>query len=136
VFEVTDNDFIALMLGNNIKFHRPTNFATAEAFLLDEKDLKIAKTRWRLPYKAEPLGVSYYEDVIYLPLPDPELKHLSLAVFSEGSYQFATREEAESNGKPMVIKDTPVDTSNQNSKYVRFNNRGLSQTVKFQAACP
>lgn len=136
VFEVTDNDFIALMLGNNIKFHRPANFLTAEAFLLDQKDPKIVKTRWRLPFKAEPLGVSYYENVIYLPLPDAELKHLALAVFAEGSYQFETREEAESNGKPTVINDASFDASNQDSKYVRFNNRGINQTVRFQAACP
>lgn len=135
IFEVTDHDFIALMLGNNIKFHRPTNFITAEAFLLDSKDPKVVKVRWRLPYKAEPLGVSYYENVIYLPLPDPELKHLALAVFAEGGYQFATREEAESNGKAVAANDLSTDPMDAGKQFVRFDNRGISQTVKFELPC-
>jgi hypothetical protein len=129
VFEVTDQDFIALMLGTNIKFHRPTNFLTSEAYLVDDKDLTTIKKKWRIPFRSVPLGVSYDENVLYIALHDTELKDLSLAVFSEGVFQFATREEAESNGKP-----TPLQGVSEVS-LMRFENRELKHVVKFSKSC-
>lgn len=135
VLELTEKDFVALMLGNNIKFYLPTNLVVSEALLVDDKDLTTVKKKWRMPYRAVPLGVSYDENVLYLGLPDPELKDLSFAVFGEGVFQFATREEAESNGKGTLLKEFAKDPANPNLAYLRFENRGLKQVVKFSNAC-
>ena len=135
VLELSDKEFVALMLGHNIKFHLPVNFIVAEAFLVDDKDLTTVKKKWRIPYRGIPIGVSYDENVLYLALREPELQELSLAVFGEGVYQFATREEAESNGKPAQLKEFPKDTANPNLAFLRFENRGLKQVVKYSNPC-
>lgn len=135
VLELTEKEFVALMLGKNIKFHLPTNLAVSEVILVDEKDLTTIKKKWRVPYRTVPLGVSYDENVLYLGLPDPELKELSLAVFGEGVFQFATREEAESNGKATPLKDLAKDPADPNLAFLRFENRGLKQVVKYSNAC-
>jgi hypothetical protein len=136
VLEITDKEFVALMLGQNIKFHLPANFTVAEAVLFDEKDPTAIKTKWRMPFRTKPLGVSYYGNVVYLGLPDPELKDLSLGVFAEGVFQFTTREEAESNGKGIIPGlNTPVNPRDPRSRYIIFDNRGIMQTVRFTDAC-
>jgi hypothetical protein len=135
VLELTDKEFVALMLGTNIKFRLPVNFIVAEAMLVDDKDLTTIKKKWRIPFRSVPLGVSYDENVLYLGLPDPELKDLSLAVFGEGVFQFATRDEAESNGKGTPVKEVVKDLANPNLAYLRFENRGLKQVVKYSGAC-
>ena len=135
VLELTDMEFVALMLGHNIKFHLPVNFVVSEAVLVDEKDLTKTKKRWRIPFRSVPLGVSYDENVLYLGLFEPGLKDISLAVFGEGAFQFATREEAESNGKGTPVKEFPKDPANPNLAFTRFENRGMKQVVKYSNAC-
>ncbi len=125
VFEITDNDLIALMLGTNIKFQRPKVFRTFEVFLVDNNDPSIKKKRWNTPFYSEPLGVSYDGNVLYLALPDTELKDLSLAVFSEGVFQFATLAEAKSNGVAKKLADS----------LIRFDNRGVEQTIMVVNKC-
>jgi hypothetical protein len=123
------------MLGTNIKFHKPTNFVASEAYLVNEKDLSLIKTKWRIPYRADPIGISYDGNVLYLPLLDPELKEISLAVFSEGVFQFATRSEAEASGKPNPILDFPKVPANPNLAYVRFDYRETKHVIKFSKTC-
>lgn len=135
VLELTQNEFVALMLGRNIKFHLPANFLVSEIALVDEKDLTTVKTKWRTPFRTAPLGVSYDGNVLYVGFPEPELKDISLAVFSEGVFQFATREEAESNGKPTPVKEFPKDSSTRSFVFVQFENRGLKQVVRFLESC-
>lgn len=132
VLELTEKEFVALMLGRNIKFHMPANFLVNEAALVDEKDLTIVKTKWRIPFRANPLGVSYDGNVLYLGLPDTELKDISLAVFGEGVFQFATREEAESNGKGVSMNEI---AKNPGMSYVKFDNRGIKQVVRYSGTC-
>ena len=135
ILELTDKEFVALMLGHNIKFHFPVNFIVSEAFLVDEKDLITVKKKWRIPFRSVPLGVSYDENVLYLGFFEPELKDISLAVFGEGGFQFATGEEAESNGKGTLLKEFPKDPANPNVSFLRFENRGLKQVVKYSNPC-
>jgi hypothetical protein len=135
VLELTEKEFVALMLGRNIKFHLPPNFLVSEAALVDEKDLTTVRTKWRIPFRTRPLGVSYDGNVLYLGFPDPELKEISLAVFGEGVFQFATREEAESNGKGSALSEVPKDATNPDRAFVRFENRGLKQMVKYSNSC-
>ncbi len=135
ILELTDKEFVALMLGHNIKFHLPVNFIVSEAFLVDEKDVTTVKKKWRIPFRSVPLGVSYDENVLYLGLFEPELKEISLAVFGEGVFQFATREEAESNGKGTPVKEFTKDPANPNLAFMRFENRGLKQVVRYSNAC-
>ncbi|MGD9561099.1 MAG: hypothetical protein AB7F88_02640 [Pyrinomonadaceae bacterium] len=135
VLELTDNEFVALMWGRNIKFHLPANFIVSEVSLADDKDLTTTKTKWRIPFRSTPLGVSYDGNVLYLELPDPELKDISLAVFGEGVFQFATREEAESSGKGILLTEIPEHLTGSNIAFIRFENRGLKQTVKYPTAC-
>ncbi len=123
------------MLGHNIKFHLPVNFVVSEAVLVDEKDLGTIKKKWRIPFRSVPLGVSYDENVLYFGLFEPELKDISLAVFGEGVFQFATRDEAESNGKGTLLKEFPKDPANPNLAFLRFENRGLKQVVKYSNPC-
>ncbi len=135
VLELTDKEFVALMLGHNIKFHLPVNFIVSEVVLVDEMDLVTIKKKWRIPFRSAPLGVSYDENVLYLGVFEPELKDISLAVFGEGVFQFATREEAESNGKGTLLKEFPKDPANPNLAFMRFENRGLKQVVRYSNAC-
>ena len=135
ILELTDKEFVALMLGHNIKFHLPVNFIVSEAFLVDEKDLNTVKKKWRIPFRSVPLGVSYDENVLYLTLFEPELKDISLAVFGEGVFQFTTREEADSNGKGTLVKEFPKDIANPNLAFMRFENRGLKQVLRYSNAC-
>lgn len=135
VLELTDKEFVALMLGHNIKFHLPVNFIVSEAILVDGTDLITVKKKWRIPFRSVPLGVSYDENVIYLGFFEPELNEMSLAVFGEGVFQFATREEAESNGKGTPVKEFTKDPANPNLAFMRFQNRGLKQVVRYSNAC-
>ncbi len=135
VLELTDKEFVALMLGRNIKFHLPVNFIVSEAVLVDEKDMSTVKKKWRIPFRSVPLGVSYDENVLYMGFFEPELKDISLAVFGEGVFQFATREEAESNGKGEPVKEFPKDPANPNLAFMRFENRGLKQVVRYSNTC-
>lgn len=135
VLELTEREFVALMWGRNIKFHLPANFIASEVFLVDDKGLIATRTKWRVPFRSVPLGVSYDGNVLYLGFPDPELKDISLAVFSEGVFQFATRAEAESNGRGTLLREFPKDAANPNLAYLRFENRGVRHTVRFSNAC-
>lgn len=135
VLEINDKEFVALMLGQNIKFNLPGNFTTAEAVLIDHKSQSGTKTKWRMPFRTRPLGVSYDGNVLYLGFPEPELKDLSLAVFSEGVFQFATREEAESNGKGKPPLGNYAFPTVPKTDFILFVNRGTEQLVRFSDAC-
>lgn len=105
LLSVTDSDFITKVLGQNIRFHLPSNFFTNEVLLLSD-DGKTLKRRWRVPFSSTPIGVSYDENVIYLGFPEPELSDIAIAVFGEGVFQIAPRAEAEASGKPSPLSES------------------------------
>jgi hypothetical protein len=135
VLEITETEFVALMWGRNIKFTLPANLKPAEAALVDAADAGKVKTKWRLPYRSKPLGVSYDGGVIYLALPDPDLKDLALAVFREGVFQFTTRADAESNGTAKPSPPTPAIPAITNPGSILFDNRGTKQLVQYAETC-
>lgn len=132
VLEISDTEFVALMWGRNIKFKLPANFYTAEAALADPADAAKAATKWRLPYRAKPIGVSADGSIVYLPLTDPDLKAFALAVYREGVFQFAPRTEAElaGPGKPSSVGSTPGKLSS-----MLFDTREAKQLVQYSEPC-
>lgn len=133
VLQVTSSDFITLISGRNIKFLIPDGLLSDEVLLLDAANPTKTKKRFRIPFKAKPLGVLYDENGVYLEVPDPQFSDLALIVFDEGTFQFATRKEAESNGKPTVFD---MGTSAESgASYLTFQNRDKKLLVKFPKDC-
>jgi hypothetical protein len=133
ILQVTPTDFITKVSERNIKFLLPPEFGSDEVHLLDPKDpVKILKS-WRIPFKGTPLGVLYDENAIYLSFPEPELSGLSLLVFEDGTFQFATRKEAESNGKSSAFDAGKAKQAGY--IYLLFQNRDKKQVVGFPKSC-
>lgn len=131
--QVTAVDFITKISERNIKFYLPNGFTTEQVQLLDTNDMDKVKQTWRVPFNAVPLGVLYDENAIYLAMPNPELIDLSLLVFDDGTFQFATRKEAEANGKSS--RSTPGKIVDQTHNYLTFQNRDKKQVVRYSKAC-
>ena len=132
VLQMTDADFITVIRGRNIRFHLPTTFSTSEALLIDPKNESTVKKRWKIPFRATPVGVSHDENVVYLAFREVELADIALAVFGEGVFQITTKAEAEDGGKGKLsmISVTP-DGENR----VRFDRWGKSFIVSFKPPC-
>jgi hypothetical protein len=132
MLQMTDVDFITIISERNIRFHKPANFSTHEVFLLDVKDPKTTKRKWRIPFRGVPIGISFDENVLYLAFPDPALNDLSLMVFGEGVFQIGTRAEAEQGGIGKVIKIAggPGDDSR-----VQFDRWQKSMIISYKNPC-
>jgi hypothetical protein len=133
VLQATSSDFITLISGRNIKFLIPEGLLSDEVVLLDAADPIRIKKRFPVPFKAKPLGVLYDENGIYLEMPDPQFSDLAVIVFDEGTFQFATRKEAESNGKPAAFD--MGKNAEPGSSYLTFQNRDKKLLVKFPKDC-
>ena len=133
MLQVTQADFITKISDRNIKFFMPPEFATDQIQLLDVNDTTKVKQTWRVPLKSTPLGILYDENAIYLTVPTADLTELSLLVFDDGTFQFATRKEAESVGK--VISFDSSKTNDPTHSYLQFQNRDKKQLVRFPKAC-
>lgn len=133
VLQVTDKDFVTVIDGKNIRFHRPSNFTTHEAVLLDAKDETTVKRKWRIPFRAMPIGVTHDENVLYVGFEEPELAELSLLVFGEGVFQIGTRADAENGGKGKLL-ESPVGL-NQPGRKIRFQRWANTYLVGYQNAC-
>jgi len=133
LLQVTDKDFITKVLGQNVKFHLPANFFTNDVLLLSD-DGKTVKRRWRVPFSAVPIGVSHDENVIYLGFSEPELKDMSIAVFGEGVFQIASRNEAEASGKGSKLLES--FTAGQNKfATMKFKHWEKTFLIAFRAPC-
>jgi hypothetical protein len=131
VLEITDKTFVTVINGRNIKFHLPSNFLVNEARLMDAKDSSLIKTRWRIPFRSSPIGVSYDENVLYLGFDEPELAELSLMVFGEGVFQVGTRTEAEEGGKGTA---EPMP-ANAIYRTVKFDRWQRSYVITYKPKC-
>lgn len=132
LLQMTDVDFISVILGRNIKFHMPANFSTFEAKLLDAKNEEMVKRTWRIPFRGSPIGVSNDENVLYLAFPDPELGDLSFVVFGEGVFQIATRAEAEDGGKGKLARPSTTPLGDSRTQFDRW---GKSFVVSYMPPC-
>lgn len=134
ILQITNTDFITLVQGRNIKFGLPSNFITDEIALVDSKDPTVVKRKWRIPFRAVPIGISYDETVLYLDFSQPELKDLSLFAFSEGVFQIGTRFEAENGGlgKPVGPQ---TDAAASGWKMIRFDRWSKSYVLKYRPRC-
>ncbi|HVF29852.1 MAG TPA: hypothetical protein VNA22_02730 [Pyrinomonadaceae bacterium] len=130
ILQVTPKDFIAVVSGRNIRFHLPIDLTMHEARLIDDNDKTITKRTWRIPFRAIPIGVSYDENVVYLPFEDSELAELSLMIFGEGVFQVGTRAEADEGGKGKLA---PATTGSPRT--ITFPRWGKSYTVSFREPC-
>ena len=131
VLEITDKTFVTVINGRNIKFHLPSNFLVNEVRLMDAKDNSLIKTKWRIPFRSSPIGVSYDENVLYLGFDEPELAELSLMVFGEGVFQVGTRSEAEEGGKGKS-ESLPADAG---YGIVKFDRWQRSYVVTYKPQC-
>ena len=135
ILQVTDKDFITVIDGKNIRFHRPANFITNKAVLLDSMDQSTVKRTWHLPFRASPIGVSYDENVVYLGFEEAELADLSLMVFGEGLFQIGTRADAQNGGKRKLLDTSTTAGSNIMNRKIKFERWSNSYFVGFQNAC-
>lgn len=137
ILELTDKDFITLVEGANIKFHLPANFKASEAALVDEKDLKIVATKWKLPFRTVPLSISDKGDIVYVGFSEAELSDLVLLVYADGNFQFDARKNLDASKKGALLKEHPKDAANPQLAYIRFtsDDGGGSQTIRFSARC-
>lgn len=133
ILQVTDQDFVTKVLGQNIKFHLPANFFTNYAYLLNADGIAI-KRRWRIPFGSAPIGVSHDENVLYLGFAEPELSDLSLAVFGEGVFQIASRAEAEEGGKGALLKEKH-DINNNKFSQIKFDRWSKSYLIAYRDPC-
>jgi hypothetical protein len=133
VLQVTSSDFITKISDRNIKFVMPPEFTTDQVQLLDATDVTKVKQTWRIPFKAQPLSVLYDENAIYLGFPERELSELSLLVFDDGTFQFATRREAETIAKGVAFDSSKMN--DQSHSYMLFQNREKKQLVRFPKSC-
>lgn len=130
LLQITDASFITILMGRNIGFELPGNAGATRVGLLDEKGSVVRKI-WRIPRRMRPIGVTHDENVVYLAFPEPELKELSLAVFTEGTFQIATRTEAEEGGKG---EPHPAPVLN-GMKVMRFARWGKTYNVGYWEPC-
>lgn len=136
IMEATAKDFVTQAEGKNIKFFLPSNFILNEALLVDEKDLTTVKMRWKIPFRTTPLSVSDSGNILYLGLPDPELKDLALMAYgSEGLYQFCAKSEIDADKKGALLKDFPKNANNPNLAFIKFTGGETNQIIKFSTAC-
>ena len=131
MLQITENDFITVIAGRNIRFHRPAAFSSAEAVLLDAKDKTTIRRKWRVPFGSTPIGVSHDGNVLYLSFADPELIDLSLLVFGEGVFQIGTRAEAEDGGKGKLLETVATG----GHRFINFERWGNSYLVRFAEPC-
>jgi hypothetical protein len=132
LLQITDSDFITLILGRNIRFHLPPNFLANDVSLLDPKDQSSVIKKWRVPFRSVPIGISHDANVLYLGFEDIELSDLSLLVFGEGVFQIGTRAEAEEGGKGKIEAAEMKDDLRQRITFNRWNNLYL---LSYQTAC-
>ncbi len=132
VLEITDTHLVTKVQGANIKFDRPVGIFGTEAWLLDPADNAKILKKWRIPSRLTPIGISYDANVLYLDLNVPELRDISLAVFSEGTFEFAPRSEAEEGGKSELKKDSPTAARRQ----MLMKNTDKTFLVSYEPPCP
>lgn len=135
VLDLTEKDFVTVVEGFNIKFILPANFIASEAALVDGKDLRTVKTKWKLPFRTTPLSVSDEGNILYVGFTDNELSDLTLMIYSDGAFQFAARKNIDAAKKGVLLKDFPKDANNPNLAFIRFENGEISQTIRFSTRC-
>ena len=133
VLQVTSSDFITKISDKNIKFIMPPEFTTDQVQLVDATDVTKVKQTWRIPFRGQPLSVLYDENAIYLGFPESELSELSVLVFDDGTFQFATRREAEAVGKGVAFDSSKLN--DQSHSYMLFQNRDKKQLLRFSKSC-
>jgi hypothetical protein len=131
--QVTPQDFITIISGRNIKFSFPPDLYSDEIELLDPSDTAKVKKTFKIPFRSQVLGVLYDENGLYISLPEPDLSDLALLVFDEGTLQFATKTEAESNGKAVFLD--LGKTAESGHGYKAFQIRDKKLIVKYPTPC-
>lgn len=119
LLQITQTNFITVLLGQNIGFELPGNVAAGRVGLVDDKGTTVKKM-WLIPRRMRPIGVTHDENVVYLAFPEKELQDISLAVFGEGTFQIATRTEAEEGGKGEVHATSPDAAKIRIMKFSRW----------------
>jgi hypothetical protein len=130
--QVTPTEFVTMIGGRNIKFYMPQGLVTDEVALLDATNQSV-KRKWVMPFRTEPISVLYDENAVYLGFREPELSDLSLLVFDEGTFQIATRKEAE--GIAKRVEFDPGKSVDPGFAFVQFQNREKRQLLRYPKSC-
>jgi len=125
IVELTGDTFVTILLGRNVKFAKPMWMSSYKVSLEG-----TPSRSWHVPFAGQPIGLTEDREVVYMPLPEPDLKELSLAVFSSGVFQIATRAEADSTGKLTSL--TPADSGEQRLAVQQGKERSV---LLFTPAC-
>ncbi|HQU86740.1 MAG TPA: hypothetical protein PKY59_26645, partial [Pyrinomonadaceae bacterium] len=129
--EITAQEFVTMVRGNNLKFYLPSNFLLSEVFLVDEKDLSTVQKKWRIPFKTQPLALSFDARVLYVGFDEPELSDLTLAIFVEGTFQFYPKSDLKTERKGTLLKDKNVP----NFGFIKFSDGKSNHVLKFPTKC-
>ncbi len=133
--QITEVDIVTVLMGQNIKFMLPDGIQTNEVALFDPKDQAKVKTRWKIPFRATPIGITYDGNVVYLGFEEPELSELALAAFSEGVFQITTRVEAEDGGKGQTVETPLAKRKDAFDQMVRFDRWKNTYLIGFKKSC-
>ena len=131
VLQITEKDFVAVVLGQNIKFVLPGNFFVNSVSLADPKNAGGVKKRWLIPFRATPIGITFSENAIFLAFNDPELSDLSLLVFDDGTLQIDTRKAAEDGGFGKMLESS----GGSKGKQIKFDRWKNSYLLDYQSPC-
>jgi hypothetical protein len=133
--EVTQNEFVTIVQGINLKFYLPTNFFLNEVSLVDEKDFSVVKRKWKIPFNGVPLSVSDDGNILYFGFEEPELSDLALLAFGEGSFQFYSKKDIDDTKKGTIVKDVSPNAIVPNFSYIKFESPEMKQVLKFPTKC-
>lgn len=65
VLEMTATDFVTKVQGANIKFLLPSGLSSTEIWLHHNNNVNEIISRWRVPSRLTPIGVSFDQNVVY-----------------------------------------------------------------------
>jgi hypothetical protein len=131
--EATDNEFVTIVAGINLKFFLPSNFLLNEVSLVDEKNTAIVKKKWKIPFRTAPISISDDGDMIFLGFEESELSDLVLISYDTGSYQIYAKKDVDVTKKSSIVKD--VVPNGANFSYLQFALPSSNQLIKFPTKC-
>lgn len=134
LLEATAQDFITIIKNQNLKFLTPPNFIADEVFLLNNKSPNGKIRSWKVPFRTEPIGISPDDKIIYLDLPNSELKEIALLIFEEGVFQFYDKKDLDLTEKSVQPKTLPK-SDDPNAAFVSFGTGDKTRILEYKKDC-
>ena len=134
MLELTSDTFVTKVQDHNIKFALPSGVVSTQVWLVDPANEANILSLWRIPGRLMPIGVSHDQNVLYLGFDDPVLKDLALSVFTEGTFEFTSRAEAETGGIGVQLVRSERDKTTGRAR-IEFNRWKKRLVVSYPATC-